>query len=1855
MINHIIIVAIPALLVCETKASSDSSASEWDEFANNFATDIAPIAVLFGEQITKQFLSESTSVLDHIIFAVAPLGVLTAVVSVIRVCGSSSLKAFVGRAQEAHGISEAELCSSTSRDVCELWSNGGISRIFGRPRILEFVFSGKGANFYTRFPESSGTQGSDKITIKHPSCGIYELRDFFCRKGPDGCEAPESDHWNEIDPESTESTDQTSSSPLSKTQSNAKPDEEKGKLRFAPHPNLSLNIGIRAPPRWVHWAVAVFGVLLQLSFFGYATWASYYATDIWEDGKPPRKWAFPLATVGTGLLVIGMGLCAMLIDRRTNERRFQKSDPLGSNKKVGPSQPPQTMMFWLQPGNQSIGDQVFTAFAHWEKKDKYVTSWRADQPKKTTYIFTVWPAIAFSTSGFILQFIGLRGLHGSVALYQLAATLIMAFIRAMLRSKRIDEGKNRIKDYQDIEGHELDWIALQIDTAVYGNDQTPGTSKAQNKSPNPPVQQQSNTTNRPTTEINHVTTLEVQENKRDPSLENSKNLQIVEQIPADGTPSEQGNIETTTSARRGTEPSPQLNDTIPNFGWYIVDPEATDYATKESVLESVSLPEVTKEGASESEPKVKNVSSSPSTPHAHRHEVVPYIPAPSNNTDRYECARRATKWIEAHEREENNSEGPIPENEEEQHNQSIKPNRAARILHYRHRLAHLTSSITLEPDMRWDTEVRAVSAKLRQAIEAIVEHIFSSDVEVLSKWKGAEALVWSSACQLDSFGKPGTGSSDYLPIHFLLYREKGRWTINQHQLEAVLGLWHWSLKSQTDLKKFPGKKVLVVTEAAKKEDMKSIIRLWISQTLLVTEHEFISDNSVPMSEYQDIISVAASTFPKAAPQVMLLAPSASSSLELIAQDIFTMFIKRISGIIGQLKEVEIRTRKPQLQRGTIGQGPLKDNQFLGLTEPNVEILVEKYIAAGLGTREAALASIIPCFLHHKKMLISEEVARQLLRVAQLQRRSGNFQKCEDILEGLFQLWDQDTLTPAVAVLAVRSFGELYRACMTSQEPQDRDLGSKIGLKFNNKNFMSGSTDEVKETLDNYKEVVQYFSDIDTKVPKPSHNLDITDKVMWKKLEHDLMNNEAKTFALLLKRKYNLHNASYEQSSKVIKWAIQNNTPELIEDLWTATTSRSEELWRDLATDETPLFWAVKIGCNLQTFQSVMEWPGAKVGSRSENGSTAFLEAVKRNNIAYVQALIKAGVDVTVQQFDGHNALHIATARGNFELVELLLDKGVDVNIKNKSGEFGGSAALIAASKGHSKILELLINRGAAIDKNDASSEALRVAASEGYHEVAQALLNKDVDCNAPGGKYGNALNEAAHNLDERMMELLLKHGAAINAKSEKYGTALYIAAKINQPKLTVINLLLDNRINVNAEGGKYGHALSAAVYKGNMGVVELLLNSKANVNAQGGRFGNALSSAASTHKYNRPKLVQLLLKSENNRITKYDADVNAQDGQYRTALIAAVYNNNWKTAELLLKYGADVNTQGRQYGTALIAAVYNNNWEMVELLLKQDGNALNASLFKGHIEMARQLLNSGARVNAQAGEYGNALNTALVSKGDLGLEMYELLIGFDVDVHAQGGRYGNALNTSLFFGSIEMAKRLLKLGVDVHAQGGEYGNALNSALASRRGNTIEMVQLLLEYGAEVNTQGGKYGNALNTAAATAMVISIRRYGLYRDIGIIEKLLEHNADVYAQGGLYGNSLQSAASGGDPEVVQLLLSKGVDINAHGGKYGNALNAAVAKERTGALQILLDNGAKIVADSFPYDDEEVEVDERKGYVHRKIIELLGRKPCEKCESCGLKACDATLESCKFNWIHKAGLEDPGPPPPNEPVTEE
>jgi len=475
------------LLSLATLATADSNVAQWNEFTNNFATDIAPIITLFGEQVTKQFLSESTGFLDNIIFGVAPLGILTAIVSVIRVYGNAPLKSFIGRAQEAHGVAEAELCSSTSEDVCELWSNGGICRVFGRPKILEFFYT-KGGEFYPKFGQTSGDEASQP-----PSCGIeLPKRLWGVVKGQTGG-SETSTHWEEIDTRSSLGLkrDQEGGQSLKRLASGVKPsdspdsehdqegadvgprnsqnamgDPEVGETweRFAPYPNLSLNVGIRTVPKWLLRIIATCGISLQLSFFVYATWATFYNKALYEEGESPQLWSFWVTVSGTALLVMGMTLCAWLIERKSCERRFTKVD-------CNDPSTPGTVTVWLQPGGQRVGDQLFNAFAYSEEKHTYVTSWRLDPKsgndpdviKHTLIILCI--AITSSILGFVCQFVGLRGLHGSIALYQLASTLCMTVIRALLRSRRLSGDQNRLKDlHRNVEGHELDWQALHLDS-----------------------------------------------------------------------------------------------------------------------------------------------------------------------------------------------------------------------------------------------------------------------------------------------------------------------------------------------------------------------------------------------------------------------------------------------------------------------------------------------------------------------------------------------------------------------------------------------------------------------------------------------------------------------------------------------------------------------------------------------------------------------------------------------------------------------------------------------------------------------------------------------------------------------------------------------------------------------------------------------------------------------------------------------------------------------------------------------------------------------------------------------------------------------------------------------------------------------------------------------------------------------------------------------------------------------------------------------------------------------------------------------------------------------------------------------
>lgn len=158
----------------------------------------------------------------------APIGVITAIVSAVRVYGSPSLRAFIGRAKEGQGNIEAELLSSTSCDVCELFNNGGIARVIGRPKILEFVYD----------PDAP----AGEFQSPHGTAGITTFEDY--------CETENGrEEWTLEKYKAIENT-------------------------YLP-PNLSHNVGIVRPDEWRFRVVAMLGIVIQSGVLAFAACATY--------------------------------------------------------------------------------------------------------------------------------------------------------------------------------------------------------------------------------------------------------------------------------------------------------------------------------------------------------------------------------------------------------------------------------------------------------------------------------------------------------------------------------------------------------------------------------------------------------------------------------------------------------------------------------------------------------------------------------------------------------------------------------------------------------------------------------------------------------------------------------------------------------------------------------------------------------------------------------------------------------------------------------------------------------------------------------------------------------------------------------------------------------------------------------------------------------------------------------------------------------------------------------------------------------------------------------------------------------------------------------------------------------------------------------------------------------------------------------------------------------------------------------------------------------------------------------------------------------------------------------------------
>jgi uncharacterized protein len=379
-----------------------------------------------------------------------------------------------------------------------------------------------------------------------------------------------------------------------------------------------------------------------------------------------------------------------------------------------------------------------------------------------------------------------------------------------------------------------------------------------------------------------------------------------------------------------------------------------------------------------------------------------------------------------------------------------------------------------------------------------------------------------------------------------------------------------------------------------------------------------------------------------------------------------------------------------------------------------------------------------------------------------------------------------------------------------------------------------------------------------------------------------------------------------------------------------------------------------------------------VNSAQPDGSTALHWAVRHNDAALVDALIKAGADVKAATRYGVTPINLAATNGNAVIIRRLLDAGVDPN----SATPGGETALMTATRtGKLDAMKALIERGANVNAHDTThaQTALIWAVTEDHPDAVKLLLEHGADINAATtvtitkGEYVAARPAAASGTGIiRQRALPTPNGGM---------TPLLFAVRDGNAEMT--RLLLDRGAKINQASGNHTTPLIIALLNGQTGIATELVAHGADVNALDDYHRGALFAAIDLRNFNHDKyddlpgdgrdpidLIKTLIGKGANvnqktdtvpvhGLMQFDGSWVNFDGQ--TPFVRAALSGDIDVMRALLAAGADPNIKTTQGSTSLMAAA-GINWIPGQTYSHPEAD---------YVEAVKLCLEHGAEVNAK--------------------------------------------------------------------------------------------------------------------------------------------------------------------------------------------------------------------------------------------------------------------------------------------------
>lgn len=391
-----------------------------------------------------------------------------------------------------------------------------------------------------------------------------------------------------------------------------------------------------------------------------------------------------------------------------------------------------------------------------------------------------------------------------------------------------------------------------------------------------------------------------------------------------------------------------------------------------------------------------------------------------------------------------------------------------------------------------------------------------------------------------------------------------------------------------------------------------------------------------------------------------------------------------------------------------------------------------------------------------------------------------------------------------------------------------------------------------------------------------------------------------------------------------------------------------------------------------------------------DGSSAnILEAVMKNDCAYVIDYYKAGNDINVVDQKKETLLHKACRNDNYEIVDLLIKFGSDINAKNKYLETPLHLAVqfkneeiaqkllfenanpnalnknkvaplhLAASRGTTETLNILLDHGAKINISDENgAKPIHHAVKSGKKEIIRSLLNSGASLVECDDRKNNVLHYACNKGDDELVSFILRHMTINNSRNIYKETPLHFAAANCSPKS--LRLLLDDGYDIDLVDANGQTPIDIAKIKNKSENLDFLLNYKRSNEYINNYSSFDLHRAVCNNNY------QYLYEKVNSK------NVNKLDYFGKSLLYYAIINGFLRIVKLLYNRGAKIDLIDDQNQTGLLIAVYSEEVDIIKYLLSKKANVneifygrsyLYRAILRNNYDIAEVLIENGADVN----------------------------------------------------------------------------------------------------------------------------------------------------------------------------------------------------------------------------------------------------------------------------------------------------